>query len=170
MKLLLILFISLNLGSALGNSTFLENCNESGKSKLSQDMEEQIIWLKVLFKSKSCIEIKNRIEKLKSFNEIIPIQFLKGKRRQHAFKPIELIPTQISFFAFEKDWTKAENHFSNIELFREFKNLKHILYENYGHNGRNLCQTVAQAPMINSVTVNKYKLTNEEIGCIVSDP
>lgn len=153
--------------TARGESFFIENCNDvnSGLLKVDSQISGQIDWLKKIFNLSDCHEIEQKLETIRSFKDIIPSPLFNFSNK-NTFKPLELTPTEFSLDPSKYNSDEVRKTFSNLKLFKEFKNLTNFIFEDDIYDKQDLCEAITEMPYISSITIGRVESENN-IRCII---
>lgn len=169
---LLCLFVSFN---AFSQERFLAICNDPLPRGYAY--ENDIRWLKYLFKTTDCDEVRSHLSKLKSFNEFIVPEYIQPIAQYHWSYDLPYLTGITSKVSMEvMPWRKlgflpeADNVFKHPEMYAEFENLS-ILDMTTPSNFviQDVCKIKTILPHIKTLILEGSKLSHIEKNCL-NDP
>lgn len=168
---LLALFILLVTFEVSAQERFLKICNDPLPHGYA--IENDIRWLKYLFKTTDCDEVKNQLSKLRSFNEIIVPSHIISKQQYHWSYDLPYIGGLTHRVSMETmNWRalgflpENDNVFMDARLYSEFENLT-VLDLTTHSNMRvgNVCKIKSLLPHVTTLIANDSDLSHIEKNC-----
>lgn len=172
LKVRLILILTFLILSNICNadSYFLKQCENFKDENFEKENKfafEQIKWLKLIFNHDDCNDLKDSLLEITSLTEILPYQTNTGINKDNeSFKPSEFRSTNLKNDLFSSQWAETKSFFTDLSLFREFTNIKHLFVESDTDDGLEICKTLQQIKSIKSITLHGIYLNKDEINCL----